>query len=224
MSDRDIIMQRIVERAVSLFSADNAGDPNKGGLFTTAHYGQAMKAEFKTPGPTLDSETCAKHLSQMGDIVERAGGNIWRCRRLGSGPIQSDASETIGVEIDESEAESLTSGQLELRARFEVGLRSAVLRVLSGGGNVNFSSTMWWSIEGMSDALKNNDLVWDGHLENLVGLALYSMAVDGKVVSQPNMLVDGARVTVFALVPKSAGSQPSFEGSPDDPGENFGNI
>ena len=40
-------------------------------------------------------------------------------------------------------------------------------------------------------------------LENLVGLQLYVMAVDGRAVAEHNILVDGERKTVFLLAKKT---------------------
>jgi len=76
MDDRDTIRRRIIDRAVGLYKNKNPS----GGMvfFTTAHYGQAVDAEFKMPSQTLDNVTCTKHLLKMGDLVERAGGKLWR--------------------------------------------------------------------------------------------------------------------------------------------------
>ncbi len=86
--------------------------------------------------------------------------------------------------------------------------------------DISLGGGMWWSVETMANAVKNDDLVWDGLLENMVGLVLYTMAVDGRAISRPNMLVDGARATVFTLAPKGADSRrPPLDGSL---GEDFG--
>lgn len=200
MDDRDTIRRRIIDRAADLFKASDPLHRSEG-LFTTAHYGQSMKAEFRTPGPTLDGETCTGHLSQMGDLVEKAGSNLWR--RKGSQADRRAVEENHG---QSDASEPATSGVGSSAELLEAAVEGGVQRILSGDGlhaaAIIERNTLWWSIETLADAMKNNNLVWDGLLENMVGLVLYTMAVDGRVVARPNMLVDGARVTVFALVAK----------------------
>jgi len=245
MDDRNIIRQRIIDRAADLFSKKN---PNGGGLFTTAHYGQAIKAEFKTPGPTLDGETCTKHLLEMGDIVEKAGGNLWRRKGAGGAAevILREGRRTAEVHTQNDTIDSETHCEddscfcpacVEIRvaaSRIEIenewqALESEVEReiidILSDQSKfLGVDVTTWWTVGLMAATLhhieENNDL-GDGLLENIVGIVLYTMAVDGRVISQPNMLVDGTRTTTFTLAPKSVDvddMQPPFEGSPDDEG------
>lgn len=213
MDARDTIRRRIVDRAVDLFNKDN---PNGGGMFTTAHYGQALKAEFRMSGPCPDGATCTEHLAGM-DGVERAGGNMWRRLARQGGPAQSDISETAEGRPDDPHGVRLESYAVQRwhdRQLLEIEdkVMAAVMGILVGAApgprpDIRLGGNMWWSVETMADAVKNNDLVWDGLLENMVGLVLYTMAVGGRVVSQPNMLVDGARVTVFALAPKGADAE-----------------
>lgn len=189
MDDRNAIGRRIIDRAVDLFGRENPNDG--GGLFTTAHYGQAVKAEFRTPGPTLDGATCAEHLEAM-DGVERAGSNMWRRVARSGAPARSNSDIT----------ETTTGVGDTLRLEVEDG----VMRLLSGEAvrAAGSRGATWWSIETMAAALEGWGLAGDlpGNvvlLENLVGLSLYTMAVDGRAVSQRNILLEGERRTVFAL-------------------------
>lgn len=222
MDDRNTIRRRIIDIAVDLFNEDN---PNGGGLFTTAHYGQAMKAEFRISGPCPDAMICTGHLAEM-DGIARLGGHMWRRLAQQEVPTQSDISETTKVESDDPHGVRLDVDPRLLK--IEDAVEKGILRILAGGyifaGGYALpvgQGGVAWTIETMADALKNNDLAQDGLLENMVGLALYTMAVDGRVISQPNILVDGARVTMFALAPRGADARrPPLDGSPDD--GNFG--
>jgi len=205
MDDRDTIRRRVIDLAVSLFNEKNQ---NGDGLFTTAHYGQAMKAEFKTPGPTIDSEPCARHLLQMGDIVEKAGSNLWRRKmRLGD-PAQ------VGTIIDD---EIYNRHGAEIDVEIGVKVESEVMDVLSDKNAIGAGgATPWWTVGLMAAALHHIEEKYDlegGLLENMVGIILYTMAVDGRVVAQPNMMMDGTRATIFTLAPKNVDvMRPPFEG------------
>ncbi len=197
MDNRDTIRRRVIDRAVALFDADN---PNGGGLFTTAHYGQAMKAEFRTAGPTLDGATCSGHLSKMGDLVKRAGGNMWR--RLDGAQHTRD--------IGHAEPAGPAAGEVEdaFEAAEEVVVNAMVVLLRQDGIG-------WWYAEMMTEAMEDRLLEvpviraaaqagGEEFVGNLVNCVLYTMAVEGRVATKRNMLVDGAPRTVFALVPKGA--------------------
>jgi len=179
MDDRDTIRRRVVDRAVDLF---NAKDSNGEGLFTTAHYGQAMKAEFKTPGPTLDGETCTKHLLEMGDIVEKAGGNLWQ-RRM---PQVLTDNDTVEIAEDAGD---------EFMQRSIAWAEEAVLQLLTA------NNAIWWTVETASLELnsKLTSPLSTEHLANLVGCILYGMAVEGLVMAKRNVVFKGERRTVFCL-------------------------
>ncbi len=91
MEDRRVIERRIIDRAVNLFR-NMSGNSPKDTRFTTAHYAQALKAEFRTPGPVLASETCTKHLEAM-TSVESAGSCLWRLLPLEGDSVESDINE-----------------------------------------------------------------------------------------------------------------------------------
>jgi len=264
MDDRDTIGRRIVDDAVMRFNKDNGAS---GCLFTTAHYGQAMKAEFRTPGPTLDGATCAEHLSQMGDLVEHAGPNLWRRKAQGDS-VQSDITEAEAEhepeidrpEIGNARAEAVSNkfvygyscrqchkpmdepgpnhgvgadccgtcdaALLKLESAVVVGIVQ-VLSLGLGRPSGLRQPNIWWSMETVTAKLRNilkdrfgDSMLDDGLLGNMVGLAIYAFAVEGKILARPNMLVDGARVTVFALATRESRettrNQPPFKGSPDD--------
>lgn len=207
MDDHDTISRRIIDQAVDLFSKDPDAveeTPIRGELFTTAHYGQAMKAEFRMSDVILDDEICAKHLLHMSDIVKRVDDHLWQRKAQQEGLTQGDITETQTVPLPYSDVR-LDVELMEIESK----VMDDVLRLLADGTGYLFpvgrDGVAWWTIETMAEALKkNNNLVGMTFLENMVGLAFYTMAVDGRVVTQPNTLVGGARVTVFALAPKGA--------------------
>jgi len=92
MTKAEKIRKRILEDAVARFASSNpdeAGD----GRFTTAHYAQALKEEFRIPGPVPDGETCREHLSKMDD-VEQEGPCMWR-RVTGKAAAKAAAGGTL---------------------------------------------------------------------------------------------------------------------------------
>jgi len=207
MDDQDTIRRRIINRAADLFSEKN---PNGGGLFTTAHYGQAMKAEFKTPGPTLDGQTCTKHLLEMGDIVEKAGSNLWRRRSQQVNPFDSDITEIVDdADRDEFMTQSIAWAE------------EAVLQLLTSPPPVMsvIVGTVWWTIDNVTDALVANtgNVRDESHIRNLAGCVLYGMAVEGLILVRRNVVLEGERRTMFTLASEAdADLCPPFEGSPDD--------
>lgn len=179
MDNGETIKWRIIDRAVDLFARD---DPNRGGLFTTAHYGQALKTEFRMPGPVLDAAVCTGHLDAM-DGVERAGGCMWRRTAQRDAPVGSDITETLGDADPDAPLDEL--------ARTE----TAVLRALDEPAG------MWWTVGTMSAKLKAGALsdLDDDFLESLVGCVLYTLSLNGKAVAKSNVVLEGERGTVFAI-------------------------
>ena len=228
MGERDIIRRRVIDQAVALFNMDNPGSE---GSFTTAHYGQAMKTEFKMLGPILDGATCVGHLSQIGDIVERVEGNLWRCKAWPQqeSPVQSDMSESAASAVEASaiddaerlgsvlrilngsaaEREDLVQSDLTETTQTEIDavIDAHILQILDVASTKEapcvIAGTAWWPLEAIADVMAIGDKA-DPTLENLVGRMLYTMAVDGRVVVQRNVLLGDEHRTVFSLTPKSA--------------------
>jgi len=55
--ERDANIRKIINRAARLF---DEGSMDGGGLFATSHYGQAVKAKFKTPAPRCRAGALAR--------------------------------------------------------------------------------------------------------------------------------------------------------------------
>ena len=175
MNDHDAISRRIIDQAVDLFSKDTDAveeTPIRGGLFTTAHYGQAMKTEFRMSGVTLDDEICAKHLLHMSDIVKRVKSHLWQRKAQQESITQGDITETQTVPLPYSDVR-LDVELMEIESK----VMDSVLRLFADGTGYLFpvgqDGVVWWTIEAMAETLKkNNDLVGTTFLENMVGLAL----------------------------------------------------
>ncbi len=173
--NQDTIRRRIIDRAVSLFAKDRGNSGSDGRTFTTAHYAQSMKAEFRTPGPALDSAACTSHLEAMDD-VEAVGSCLWR-HTAQRGASADDGTTGTPILDKLSWAEDCVEAILKNVPMF------------------------WWTVGTMAAELSGGEMsdVDCDLVENLVGCVLYTLAIDGRVLSQSNVLLGGERCTVFAL-------------------------
>ncbi len=219
MDDRDLIRLRIINRAVTLYAKHN---PDGGSVFTTAHYAQALKEEFKTPGPVLASEDCVEHLEAMAD-VESASSCLWRrtgvqsesdITEAASPPANPDfAPDDACVESDITPSDA----QIDAIERARVG----ILRIAPGNG--------WWCLESLAKELTRDvaadtptakalcvniplafpDVAVRTKLDDtvvaIVGFAMYSLVMEGRAVRRRMVTnPDGGEDTVFSIVEGSA--------------------
>lgn len=205
--ERDAIIRKIINRAVSLF---DDGGMDGDGLFTTAHYGQAMKAEFDTP-VALDDGVCAKHLSEMGSLVESVEPDLWRRIYDGDAVIPTAnqmrdhrdrrAAHVLAFESDIFDPHGVRLTMSDDGTPHESSLREAQSKVLKLLAD-NLSRK--WTVDDLVYAIEP---LWvslpderDSLLHDLVGCVLYAMAVEGRVVTE-KVLLAGKCVTAFAPSP-----------------------
>jgi len=205
--ERDAIIRKIINRAVSLF---DEGGMDGDGLFTTAHYGQAMKTEFDTPA-ALDYDICAKHLLEMGALVESVEPDLWK--RIGDGDTviptakqmrdhaNRRATHVLAFESDMFDPHGVRLTMADDGTPHESSLREAQgkgLKLLADDPGRK------WTADDLVDAIEP---IWaslpnerDNLLHDLVGCVLYAMAVEGRVVTD-QVLLTSKFVTVFAIAP-----------------------